>query len=131
MSKFFIQMLLSMAVAVSAAVGLSPDVKKELEKAAGEMKAFVHDLSGALAEAEVEPSTEIYSTSSLAGEVETGVEIEPDVAFNKASKKSRAGLEASLASQSESQVEAGWKDAELELENELESDLELEVGIGN
>jgi len=49
-SKFFIQMLLSMAVAVGAAVGFSPDVKGVLKKAPEETKAFVHDVSGALAE---------------------------------------------------------------------------------
>jgi len=69
--------------------------------------------------------------SSLAGDVETGVEMAPDVASNKPSKNSRAGLETSLGSESESQAGAGWKDGDLELEHELESELELEVAIGN
>jgi hypothetical protein len=50
MSKFFIQMLLSVMVGVSAALGLSTDAKSELRESLREAKAYLHERANVVIE---------------------------------------------------------------------------------
>ena len=140
MSKLFIQMLLSLVVAASAAVGLDPEVKGEVHKTLKEAKAFAHEMGESVIdaadgiEASAETSVDAAETSlesKAEVDVESEMEVELDVDFDKSSKKSDSRVEASAAAEAETETEVEAENLDLELENGLESDLELEVGIGN
>ncbi len=137
MSKFFIQMLLSLAVAVSAAVGFSPAVKGKVNKILREAKTFTQEIAQSIfqaasvdAEAEVsaEASTEASLKNDVGGKVELGTnaDLELDKALEGLSETSVGTL---LSTESKTQVDV--KSNDLKLKNEIESQLDLEVGIGN
>ena len=45
MSKFFVQMFLSVLVAVGAAIGFGPNVRGEIHKTLGEAKSLAHEMT--------------------------------------------------------------------------------------
>jgi hypothetical protein len=129
MSKVFIQMLLSIVVAVSAAVGFSPEVKGKVSKIVREAKTFTHEISQSVFHAS-EVDAELSAEASLESEVEAeaGSETDADLDLDKLPE---TNLETSLSAESETETEIKTKDVKLDLENEIESQLELEVGLGN
>jgi hypothetical protein len=137
MSKFIIQMLLSVSVAVGAAAGFSPAVKSEVNKGFREVQAFAREVTrlvfdaGSTVDAEAEASLE-SSTEIGLGDVETELELAPgaEIDLGKSSRKSEGNFEASFAAESESEAEIELERGNPGLENEIQSDLDLEVGIG-
>jgi DNA integrity scanning protein DisA with diadenylate cyclase activity len=141
MSKFFIQMLLSLVVAVSAAVGFRPEVKGTVSKTLREAKAFTQEIAGSIfqasnveVEAEASVSTEASAEALLKhqaeGELEseTNANVELDNALNGLSETNVGIL---FSAESEGETEIKSNQANLNLENEIESQLDVEAGIGN
>jgi hypothetical protein len=116
MSKFFIQMLLSIMLGVSAAVGFNPEARERVHATWDEAKAFVHETAQAAFETvkEVEINHEASTDASLETAVDTEVSTRAD-----------AGAQAEL----EAEAEAELQDATLELENEIESAADLNLGF--
>lgn len=151
MSKFLIQMFLSVMVAISAAVGFSPNLKGEVHKAWREANKFsqqtvhsVFDTATVESEAEVElelgrkkssdklPGIDAETETSLSIKSETEVEADLELNRKKASHKLPridAELETSLSVESEAEAEVEANEVNVDLENEIESGLDLEVGI--
>lgn len=119
MSKFFAQMLISVVLGVSAAVGFSPDVRGEVEGTFREAEAFAHALTRSVFEAaaNVEANTDVSAEASM------GVETDLDLVPN-------ASVDASVSAESETDAEVESDAASLGLENSLEAILDLGVGIG-
>jgi hypothetical protein len=157
MSKFFLQMVLSVLVGVSAAIGFSPSVRNEVHKTMGEAKSLAHGMTQAFfhtvksVNADTEISTEASVESKITSEadvdlnlasdndrsteaaVETEVESDADLNLisDKASKKSpRPKIEPSLSAETETEAEAEIEtnNVNLDLEHELESTLDLDLG---
>ena len=141
MSKFFIQMVLSLVVAASAAVGFRPEVRGEVNKTLREAKTITRGIAesifhGASVEAEAEVSTEAPTSTeaSLKSEAEVEAELGPNAEL--ALDKTLDGLsvtraETYLSTESEIEAEVESNHLNLEAENEIESQLDLEAGIGN
>ena len=137
MSKFFIQMLLSMAVAASAAAGFNPTGKGEVNKTLKEVKAFAHEIArsigevGVKAETDAEVLVQVPLESLMKGEADAEVDAEAEPVPDKSPKKSESNKETSVSAQSESGADVDLSNIDLQLDNELESDLNLEMGIGD
>jgi hypothetical protein len=125
MSKFFIQMLLSLVVAVSAAVGFSPEVKRTVHTTLREVKAFTQDITRSIFQApsvqvdtEVSVSAEASSEASLKSEAEgeleseTNANVELDKVLNDLSETSVGTL---FSAESESETEIKSNQAKLDL----------------
>lgn len=138
MSKFFVQMFLSVLVAAGAAVGFSPHGKGELHKTFREAKSFVYEISDSIfhtvknveveSEVSVEASAESSLESELEANVESAVDTDLDLDFDKSSKKSskkssESSIETSLSAESETEAEVEIGGVNLEVENQLETDI--------
>jgi len=134
MSKFFVQFLLSLAVAVSAAVGFSPNMRGEVNQALREAKSFAHGVTQPIFHRAAGVEADVDVSAEAAGEMESRIEsdLEADLDFDQAvDSRSQAEVEASLSAESDVKSQAESNKAKLDLENEIESQLDLEVGIGN
>lgn len=121
MSKFFVQLLLSVIVSVSAAVGFNPGAREKLKQTWHEAKAFVHEgtqnafqtVSG------VEINTGASADTSLESDLDADLSADADT-------EAQAELEA----EAETELEADMESAALELESELESTVDLGLELG-
>ena len=121
MSKFFIQLLLSIMLGVSAAIGLNPHAREKVYKAWNEATVFVHEKTQA------------------AFETVQGVKIQPKVSADASleaktkAKISKDSISATTKLETElgTDLEAGakLKDAKLKLESEIESTTGLDLGL--
>lgn len=141
MSKFIVQVFVSVMVAVSAAIGFSPSVREEVNKTLGEAKAFTQEVAQSIlhtanveaeakVSAEASTSTEASSKSQVEGTVELGSEanLELDQALDRLSEINTNTL---LSTDSATQLKIKSNDPKLKLKNKTESQLNLEVSIGN
>jgi hypothetical protein len=158
MSKVLIQILLSLVVVVSAAVGFSPDVKRKVSKTLREARTFTQEIARSIldsphVEAESELSAEVSAEASGRSEAQVETRSETDASLNLDKSKGQGAAEigtnadasldqaleelssteteTSISIESESQVEIKSKDLKLDLENEIESQLDLEGSVGN
>ena len=119
MTKFFVQLLLSVIVSVSAAVGFNPGAREKLKQTWHEAKAFVHEAT----------QNAFQTVSSV--EINTGASadtaLESDI---EADFSADADMEAQAELEAETELEAGMESAALELESELESDVDLGLNLG-
>jgi hypothetical protein len=116
MTKFFIQLLLSVMLGVGAAVGFNPHVREKAHETWDEAKAFVRET--AQAALETVAGVEIKPEASADTSVETDIDTE-------VSAQAEIEAEAELEAEIEAEVEAELEDAKLELENEIESGVDL------
>jgi hypothetical protein len=121
MSKLFIQLLLSIMLGVSAAIGFNPHAREKLYKTWNEAAVFVHEKTQAAFETVqvVKIQPKVSADASL--EAQTKAKISTDAI------SANTELEAELGTD----VEAGarLKDARLKVENELESATGLNLGF--
>ena len=137
MAKFFVQLLLSVLVAVSAAVGFSPKVNREIHKTLGEAKSLAHEMTQAIlehgksADAQAEVSTELSAEASMGRGTESAVDTDLDLNSDKHPKKSSGvSIEMPLSTEFETSAGIESNNVNLDLEHEIESDQNLEVGLG-
>jgi hypothetical protein len=116
MTKFFIQLLLSIMLGVGAAVGFSPDIREKVHETWDQATTFVHETAQAAFEtvAGVEIKPEASADTSVETDIDTEVSAEAEIE-----------AEAELKAKFEAEVEAELEDAKLELENDIESDVDL------
>jgi transcription termination factor NusB len=112
MTKFFIQLLLSIMLGVGAAVGFSPDIREKVHETWDEATTFVHETAQAAFEtiAGVEIKPEASAETSVETDIDTEVSAEAEI-------EAEAELEAELEAEVEAELE--------ELENEIESGVDL------
>ncbi|HEU0292457.1 MAG TPA: hypothetical protein VFR47_06960 [Anaerolineales bacterium] len=122
MSKFFVQLLLSVIVSVSAAVGFNPHAREKLHETWREAKALVRETTQAAFE--TVSGVEVNTEASTEASVETDVDAE---AF--ADTDTEAGVELEADAEIETEAEAEFHDAVLELESEIESEPDLNLGF--
>jgi hypothetical protein len=122
MTKFFVQLLLSVIVSVSAAVGLNPNAREKLHETWNEAKALVRETTQAAFE--TVSGVEVNKEASVEASVETEMDAEASADTDTAA---RAELEAEA--EIEAEAEADLEDAILELESEIESDADLNLGF--
>jgi hypothetical protein len=124
MSKFFIQLLLSIMLGVSAAVGFSPEAREKVHAAWDEAKAFVQETVQAALETveEVEIQHEASANASFKSDVDAEVSTQVDTGVRA---ESGADAEANLKAGTEAKLE----DVTLELENQIESAADLNLGF--
>ena len=144
MSKVFVQLLLSLAVVVSAAVGFSPDAKGKVRKTLREAKTFTQQiarsiLSASYVEAESELSAEASTKASADGDVQVEAEAETDASlnldetldsFSESNRETSVITEASLKDKGVGAAEIGTN-AGLSLDTALGevSDIDTETSI--
>jgi hypothetical protein len=77
MSKFFVQLLLSLVVVVSAAVGFSPDVKGKVRRTWREAQTFTQEIAQSiLAASYVEAASELSAEASTKASADGEVQVE-------------------------------------------------------
>jgi hypothetical protein len=121
MSKFFLQLLLSIMLGVSAAIGLNPHAREKVYKTWNEATVFVHDKTQAAFETVqgVKIQPKVSADASL--EAQTKTKISTDAI--SANTKLEAGLGTDL------EAGARLKDGKLKLGSELESATGLNLGF--
>ena len=121
MTKFFVQLLLSVIVSVSAAVGFNPGAREKLNQTWHAAKAFAHEAAQNAFQtvSSVEINTGASADTSLESDIEAGLSAEAET-------EAQAELEAAA----ETEWEAGIENAALELQSELESDVDLGLELG-
>lgn len=124
MSKFFVQLLLSVIVSVSAAVGFNPHAREKLHETWSEAKALVRETTQAAFE--TVSGLDVKTEASADASVETDIEAEVS-----ADAEAEAGVELESDAEIEAEAEADLEDAILELESEIESDADLNFGFDN
>jgi len=132
MSKFFVQMVLSVLVAVSAAIGFSPNVRNEVHKTLGEAKSLVHEMKWEIFHTvkNVDADAEIATKAEGESAVNSDVDVDLNLIANQASEKSaETNIESALSAESETEAAISSNNGSLNLEHELETDLELDLGI--
>lgn len=146
MSRFFVQLLLSLLVGVGAAVGFRPDVRGEVNKTLREAKGFIAETDEAALETAADVSTRVEADVSVSAEADSSVsaedelEVEADAQADvdvdaevdrgrplRNNSSPEVSLDGSLEANSEMGVEVEAGELELELENETESSLGLEL----
>ena len=118
MIKFFVQLLLSVIVSVSAAVGFNPHAREKLHETWSEAKALVRETTQAAFEtvSGVDVKTEASADASV--EIDREAEVSAD-----------AEAEAGVDLEADAEIDADLEDAILELESEIESETDLNLGF--
>jgi hypothetical protein len=132
MSRFFIQMLLSIAVAVSAAVGFSPDAQGKVKKSLREAKSFVHEATQSIfnTASTLNPEAEISADVSAETSLESKLDAAGDLELDKSSKKSsEVGVGTSLSTGTGTAAQIDSNNADLDLKKKIESDVTLESNM--
>jgi len=131
MSKFFIQIVLSVLIAVSAALGFKPNLKSELQKTGGFAKALTHEVSQTAFETlkRFKTDTAISAEASVESKVKSDTDLDLNLIPHQASKKtSETTVESSLAAESEVGVQVSPHKVDLDLKHELKNNLDLDLG---
>jgi len=121
MTKFFVQLLLSVIVSVSAAVGFNPGAREKLNQTWHEAKAFMQEATQNAFQtvSSVEINMGASADTALESDIAADLSVDADV-------EAQAELEA----EAETELEAGMESAALELESELESAVDLGLDLG-
>ncbi len=119
MSKFFVQLLLSVIVGVSAAFGFSPSVKGKLYEALQQADTSVHEMVNAVAQNVSDVAASISSDSSIKTSVEVSAESDEKAEFNGSS-----------TNESATHVETHERSLNVELKDKSKSALNLDLDSG-
>ncbi len=145
MSKFFVQLLLSVIVGVSAAFGFSPSVKGKLYEALQQADTSVHEMVNAVAQNVSDVAASISSDSSIKTSVEVSAESDEKAEFNANSDlNAKIGNEDSLSgnsfpdfwlngsstNESATHVETHERSLNVELKDKSKSALNLDLDSG-
>jgi hypothetical protein len=141
MTKFFAQLLLSLMIGISAAVGFNHDAKEKVVKTWTETKSLVHEATQAALESASDMSAKIKgkSDASVQSNQDAGLAADSESALNAGielneltdgvhwqSAVSTVKGSAALESENEASMKTG--EARLDLESEIESTLEIHLG---
>jgi uncharacterized membrane protein len=134
-SKFFVQMVLSVLVAVSAAIGFSPNLKGEVHKTLGEAKSLTHEMTQAIFQTASNVKSEANVSTKASVESEVNAEADGDLHLRSertSRKPLETEIESSLSAESETEAEAeiAPHNVNLNVEHEIESDLDLNLDLG-
>ena len=145
MNKFFIQMLLSLMVGVSAALGFNPHIKSELRETMWEANTFLHQTTNTVLDHASDLKTNANAAISIktTTHVSTKVSEKADIKVNSDVKiKTKSGdsllgnwlpdLSArdSLTNQTQTRLEADPSSLDVNLKDKTNSSFNIGLGSG-
>jgi hypothetical protein len=145
MSKFFVQLLLSVMVGISAALGFNPQVKSQLHGAWQEVGTYLHETTNVVFKSanDLKPdvntgiSVQAVSKSSAKGSENANLKVSSNVKVKDSHEKSLLGslllsfsLNNSAGTQTQTSAGAETSAADVKLTEKTTTTLQLDLGTG-
>ena len=145
MNKFFIQMLLSMMVGVSAAMGFNPHIKSEVRETIQEVNTFLHQTTNSIVDHASDLKTNVNTAISIktASDVSTRDSGKADLKVDSNLKvKTKSGdslrgnwlpdlsLSDAFTNQTQTRLEADPSSLDVTLKDKSNSSLNIGLGSG-
>ncbi len=145
MNKFFVQLLLSVMVGISAALGFNPQMKSQLHNVWQEAGTYLHERTNVVfknatalkTDANADIAVQTVSKSSVNSREKIDLKVNSNVKIKSSNGNSHLGnllptfvLNSSTATQTQASAGADTSDPVIKLKDQTQSTLKLNLGSG-